>query len=84
MKKFYRIVSVVAIAAAAGVTAYNVQNDELRMSSLALENVEALARGESYMEGGTCYGAGPNFTDVHCSGGYTICCWAHMDVFGEN
>lgn len=54
MKKFYKYIAVVAIAATAGFTAYSTQGNKLHLSSLAIENVEALARGES---GG---GADPN------------------------
>lgn len=50
MKKLYKIVAVVAIVAAAGVTAYNAQTDESQMSSLAMKNVEALAHDEFYSE----------------------------------
>lgn len=41
------MVAVVAIVAAAGITAYNAQNDDLQMSSLTMANIEALANGES-------------------------------------
>lgn len=84
MKKFYKYIAVVTIVAATGFTVYCTQENKLHLSSLAMENVEALDRGESYISSGICYGAGPHFTDVHCPGGYIICCWAHMDVFGEN
>lgn len=47
MKKVYKLIMLVAIAAAIGFTVYNVQSDELQISSLAMENVEALAGGES-------------------------------------
>ena len=47
MNKFYKSIAVVAIAAAAGFTAYSTQGNKLHLSSLAIENVEALARGES-------------------------------------
>ena len=47
MKKFYKYIAVVAIVAAAGFTAYSTQGNKLHLSSLAMENVEALARGES-------------------------------------
>ena len=46
MKKIFKIVAVAAIVATVGVTSYNVQADELRVSSLAMDNVEALAWGE--------------------------------------
>ncbi len=46
MKKIYKMLAVVAIVSAAGVIAYNAQTDDLQMSSLAIENVEAIARGE--------------------------------------
>lgn len=54
------------------------------MSDLAMTNVEALARGETYIPGGTCWGTGPDGENQTCYGGYTICCWAHMNIFGEN
>lgn len=41
-----KIVFVAALAVVAGVTAYNAQNKE-ELSDLALENIEALAGGES-------------------------------------
>ena len=47
MKKFYKYIAVVAIVAAAGFTAYSTQGNKLHLSSLAMENVEALANGES-------------------------------------
>lgn len=47
MKKFYKYIAVVAIVAAVGFTAYSTQGNKLHLSSLAMENVEALARGES-------------------------------------
>lgn len=46
MKKIYKIV-VVSIVAATGVKVYNAQSNDLQISSLAMENVEALASGES-------------------------------------
>ena len=71
MKKFYKYIAVVTIVAAAGFTAYSTQGNKLHLSSLAMENVEALARGES---GG---GADPNV-----SYGYELVdCW---DKSGKN
>ncbi len=47
MKKFYKYIAVVAIIAATGFTVYSTQSNKLHLSSLAIENVEALADGES-------------------------------------
>ena len=47
MKNRIKIIAVVAIAAITGITVYNTQFEELRMSSLTMENVEVIARGES-------------------------------------
>ncbi len=47
MKKVYKMLAVVVIVAVAGVTVYNTQGKRLHLSGIALENVEALARGES-------------------------------------
>lgn len=55
MKKILKYVVVVAIVAVAGVTAYNTQMDELQMSFLAMENIEAIASGEG---SGPCEGYG--------------------------
>ena len=75
---------VVAIAIVSGINVFNSQKSDV-LSDVALANVEALASdSEHYMEGGRCKGAGAGMTDVYCYGGYTICCWAHMDVFGKN
>lgn len=46
MKKIFKIVAVVAIVVTVGFTAYNAQTNELQLSSLAMDNVEAIARGE--------------------------------------
>ncbi len=35
-----------AVSVAGGVTAYHAQTDEIQLSSLALDNVEAIASGE--------------------------------------
>lgn len=64
---------------------YQTQKNVEDISDLAMSNIEALANSrELYMEAGTCWGAGPNMTNVTCYGGYVICCWAHTDVFGKN
>lgn len=64
---------------------YQTQKNVENISDLAMSNIEALANSrELYMEAGTCWGAGPNMTNVTCYGGYVICCWAHTDVFGKN
>ena len=44
-KKFFGVIAFVAIAAAAGWN-YQQNKQEVELSDLALENVEALARGE--------------------------------------
>lgn len=49
MKNLFKKVAVIAIVAATGFTAYNVQK-EVRMSSLTMDNVEALAYEESYSD----------------------------------
>lgn len=81
MKKFLIIM---LIAVVTGVFANNYIDNSRKniMDDLTLANVEALAGGE--MSGGTCWGAGPNFTNVYCPGGSIICCWAHTSVYGEN
>lgn len=53
MKNRIKIVALVAIAAITGITVYNTQFEELQMSSLAMENVEAIASGEG---SGSCGG----------------------------
>ena len=50
MKKFYKYIAVIAIATAAGFTTYSTQGNKLHLSSLAIENVEALANEEYGME----------------------------------
>ena len=50
MKKFYKYIAIVAIVAAAGFTAYSTQGNKLHLSSLAMENVEALANEETWVE----------------------------------
>ncbi len=57
MKNRIKIIVVVAIAAITGITVYNTQFEELRMSSLTMENVEVIARGESDYHI-TCYYSG--------------------------
>lgn len=46
MKKIYKIVAVVAVVAAVGFIAYNAQSNKMQFSTLALDNIEAIARGE--------------------------------------
>lgn len=75
------LVAVVAVVSAVNI--FNAHNSE-SLSDVALANVEALASGAEYIEDGICYGTGPGFTNQYCPGGYKICCWAHMDVFGKN
>ena len=50
MKKFYKYIAIVAIVAAAGFTAYSTKGKKLHLSSLAMENVEALANEETWVE----------------------------------
>lgn len=84
-KNLLKGLAVAAFAMIAGYNVYQAHSETEGMSELMLANVEALASGaEHYMEGGVCRGAGANWTNVYCSGGYSICCWAHMDVFGKN
>ena len=83
-KNILKVAFVAAIALVSGVNVFNAQKTET-LSDVALANVEDLADdGEHHMESGTCYGAGAGMTNVYCYGGYTICCWAHMDVYGKN
>lgn len=64
-KKFFGVIAVVAIAAVAG-WSYQLNEPEVELSDLALENVEALARGES--AGHRC----DDFTTMTClSNGHT-------------
>ena len=81
-KKVFSIVAAVAVVAIAGVN-YLQMNQSVELSDLALENVEALARGEN-IDGGTCWGTGAGGANQHCPGGHIICCWAHTHVYGEN
>lgn len=82
-KSIYKILFVTAFTMVASYNIYAFQQ-EVEMSDLAIANVEALARGETYIPGGTCWGTGPDGENQTCYGGYTICCWAYMNVFGEN
>ncbi len=82
MKKIILAVAVVATAAIAGWN-YQQSQQSVELSDLALENVEALARGEN-IGGGTCWGTGAGGANQHCPGGHIICCWAHTHVYGEN
>lgn len=68
------MIAVVAIVAAAGFTAYNAQNEKLQMSSLAMDNIEAIARGEgSGCDFGTVVKDQYSHT-LHCSGNGSLCC----------
>ena len=82
MKK--RLLSIAFVAAMAATAGWNFTQSEnnVNLSDLALENVEALANTE--MGSGTCFGAGAGGTNVTCYGGSTICCWAHTNIFGKN
>lgn len=83
-KNILKVTLVAAFALVAGYNVYVSQKSDL-MSDLMLANVEALANSrESYMPGGTCWGAGAGMTNVTCYGGYSICCWAHTSIFGKN
>lgn len=68
-KKFFGVIAVVAIAAVAG-WSYQLNEPEVELSDLALENVEALARGES----GTDYC--DDFTTMRCMTSGTV--WIDM------
>lgn len=59
MKKI--VLRVAFIAAFAMLACYNLytSQQEIKMSDLAMANVEALANGESYIPGGTCWGTAP-------------------------
>lgn len=65
MKKMFKYVTVVVIVAV-GMTAYNMQNEKLHLSDIALENVEALARGEGGVDPNVSYGYG--LTDCYEDG----------------
>lgn len=70
MKKIYKIVAVVAIVAAAGFITYNAQSDKMQLSTLAIDNVEALANGEVSFDY-LCGGAGncwDDYYDTHFDG----------------
>lgn len=79
---YKRILNIAVVIAVAAVGTWNINTKGASVSDLALNNIEALARGE--MGGGTCYGAGPHFSDVHCGGGGSICAWCHTHVYGRN
>ena len=82
MKKVYLKVAMVAVVATvASMGIYSSQTTDVA-SDIALANVEALARGE--LPGGTCWGTAAGGGNQSCPGGDKICCWAHLDVFGEN
>jgi hypothetical protein len=82
MKKKHIFLSILFVAIAVAAAWNFAQNkNEVELSDLAMENVEALAQGEG---GGVCHGTGPGWTDVWCYGGGVICCWAHTDVFYKN
>lgn len=68
-KKFFGVIAFVAIAAAAGWN-YQQNTNEVQLSDLALENAEALARGES----GTDYC--DDFTTMRCMTSGTV--WMDM------
>ncbi len=60
MKKIFKNIAMVAVVIATGYTAFNIQSEDVQLSSLTLENVEALASGEvsfPYLCGGSgrCY-----------------------------
>ena len=57
-KKLFGVIAFVAITAAAGWN-YNQNNQKVELSDLALENVEALARGEGIDQDGYKYVAEP-------------------------
>ena len=84
MKKI--VLRVAFIAAFAMLACYNLytSQQEIKMSDLAMANVEAVASGESYIPGGTCWGTAPGGGNQTCYGGYTICCWAHTHIYGKN
>lgn len=67
--KILGVIAFVAIAAAAGWN-YQQNTNEVQLSDLALENAEALARGES----GTDYGL--DFTTMRCMTSGTV--WMDM------
>jgi hypothetical protein len=83
-KKILSGIFALALLATAGYGVNKSMKSDANLSDLALANVEALAQSEYYRPDGICYGAGANFTDVHCPGGYTTCCWAHTHVYGKN
>ena len=82
MKKFYLKIAMVAVVATIASMGICSSKNDNSMSDIALANVEALARGE--LPGGTCWGTAPGGGNQSCPGGDKICCWAHLDVFGEN
>lgn len=66
-KKFLGVIAVVAIAAAAGWN-YQQNTNEVELSDLVLENVEALARGER------AHHRCDDFSTMTClSNGHTYC-----------
>ena len=83
-KNILKATVVAAFALIAGFNVYNSQKSDV-MSELALANVEALANdvesGDDFTNGTDCVAVWEDYT---CYGGYTICCWAHMDVYGKN
>lgn len=79
-KKFFFAVVIAAVSF--GLAANRIVKNPNNLSAIELANVESLASGE--IPAGTCYGAGPGFTNIVCPGGEAICCWAHTSIYGEN
>lgn len=73
MKKYYKYIAVIAIAVAVGFIAYSTQSNKLHLSSLAMENVEALARDELYDDGIFDQDCDPCYTEYGNSGGFYYC-----------
>ena len=64
-KKIFGIIAFAAIAAVSGWN-YTLNMNNVNLSDLALENVEALAQGEQFNETFICLGSG----NVECNGSF--------------
>ncbi|MDR0892279.1 MAG: NVEALA domain-containing protein [Mediterranea sp.] len=77
--------SVIAVGILVLVAGYNVyaSHNDVKLSDLALANVEALAEGEYGSGHCSAFASGqPGGRD--CPGGPHMCCLQHWDVYGSN
>ena len=84
MKKIYKYMAVVAIVTAAGFTAYSTQSNKLHLSSLAIENVEALASDELYDIGIFDQDCSDCQTDLGSEGAFFYCMTGNSSCFATS